>query len=78
MTVFDTGILVHQENGDFRALFSEPKFQVKELEEMFPARPQPSAVYILLKRCMEEQQVETLGSISQNLARKRLNKQGFE
>lgn len=60
MTVYDTGILVHQENGDFRALFSEPKFRVKELEEMFLLDLNRQRIYILPKRCMEEQQVETL------------------
>ena len=60
MTVFDTGILVHQENGDFRALFSEPTFQVKELEEMFLLDLTRQRIYILPKRCMEEHQLSLI------------------
>lgn len=60
MTVFDSGILVHQENGDFRALFSEPRFRVKELEEMFILDLNRQRVYILPKRCMDSAQVTAL------------------
>ncbi len=60
MTVYDTGILVHQENGDFRALFSEPKFRVRELEDVFLLDLNRQRVYILPKRCMGEEQVTVL------------------
>lgn len=60
MTVYDTGILVHQENGDFRALFSEPKFRVRELDDVFLLDLNRQRVYVLPKRCMDEGQVEAL------------------
>ena len=60
MTVYDTGILVHQENGDFRALFSEPKFRIRELDDVFLLDLNRQRVYVLPKRCMDEGQVEAL------------------
>ena len=60
MTVFDTGILVHQENGDFRALFSEKGFRVRELDDVFLLDLNKQRVYVLPKRCMEEETAETL------------------
>ncbi len=60
MTVFDNGILVHQENGDFRALFSEPKFRVRELKDEFVLDLNRQRIYILPKRCMDEEQIKLL------------------
>lgn len=60
MTVFDNGILVHQENGDFRALFSEPRFRVRELDDLFLLDLNRQRVYVLPKRCMSEEDVQTV------------------
>lgn len=60
MTVYDTGILVHQENGDFRALFTESRFRVRELEDAFLLDLNRQRVYVLPKRCMDEGQIQSL------------------
>ena len=60
MTVFDNGILVRQENGNFRALFSEPKFRVWERDGVFLLDLNRQRVYILPHRCMDGGQIETL------------------
>ena len=60
MTVFDSGILVHQENGDFHALFSEPKFVVRELEDCFLLDLNRQRIYLLPKRCIPEADQETI------------------
>ena len=60
MTVFDTGILVHQENGDFRALFSEKGFFVRELDDLFLLDLSRQRVYLLPKRCLSDEQVSYL------------------
>jgi hypothetical protein len=69
MTVFDNGILVHQENGDFRALFSEPRFRVRELDDLFLLDLNRQRVYVLPKRCMSEEDAAALRSyFSANMA----------
>jgi len=63
MTVFDTGILVHQENGDFRALFSEKGFKVRELDDLFLLDLSRQRVYLLPKRCLSDEQVSYLREV---------------
>lgn len=60
MTVYDNGILVHQENGDFRALFSEPRFYVRELDDVFLLDLNRQRTYVLPKRCMSEEDAKQL------------------
>lgn len=66
MTVYDTGILVHQENGDFRALYTEPKFHIRELDDLFLLDLNRQRVYILPKRRMTEEQVSALQKYFEN------------
>ncbi len=66
MTVYENGILVHQENGDFTAQFTDPHFQVRELDDIFLLDLNRQRVYILPKRCMDEQQITTLRRFFEN------------
>jgi len=60
MTVFENGILVKQENGNFHALFSEPKFRVWDREGAFLLDLNRQRIYILPHRCMSVEQIDIL------------------
>ena len=60
MSVYENGILVHQENGDYKALFTEPRFHVREIDDLFLLDLNRQRVYILPKRRMTGEQIDTL------------------